>query len=93
MEEKNKEPRNDVQVTIVRKCKNCGQILSENAQDCWKCSSTDINETAEEVTEELTKDTLEAKIDKVMHEFKTYKIVSIVMIVLCAILVLLWIIK
>ncbi len=93
MDEKQKEPRNDVQVTIVRKCKNCGQILSENAQDCWKCSSTDIIETAEEVTEELEKSSLEAKVDQMMHEFKTYKIVSIVMIVFCAILVLLWIIK
>jgi len=45
MEEK-KVNMDDINVKVIRKCANCGQILSDNAYDCLKCSSTDIVEVA-----------------------------------------------
>ncbi len=92
MEEK-KVNMDDINVKVIRKCANCGQILSDNAYDCWKCSSTDIVEVAEEETQELEEKTLQAQFDELKNEFKKYKTVSYVMIGLFAILLLLYIIK
>ena len=47
MEEENKVEmvnENDVDninVKVIKKCAKCGQLLDENAKDCWKCSSKD----------------------------------------------------
>ena len=83
----------DVKVKVIRKCAECGQILSENAYDCWKCSSTNIVDVAEEDNEQLEEQTLSAKFEQLENEFKKYKIVSYVMIGLFALLLLLYIIK
>ena len=91
--EKQTQEEKEIPVKIVRKCNHCGQILSENAHDCWKCSSTDIVEVAEEDTEELEMTTLYAKFQRLEDEFKKYKVVSFVMIALFALLLLLYIIK
>lgn len=86
MEDKEKQTQEEkeIPVKIVRKCNHCGQILSENAHDCWKCSSTDIVEVAEEDTEDLEMTTLYAKFQQLEDEFKKYKVVSFVMIALFA---------
>ena len=94
MEENNKKTKNEeVDVTIVRKCADCGQILSENAYDCWNCSSTNIIDAAEEVTPELEEETLKAQVDRLENEFKKYKLVSFIMIGAFSLLLLLYIIK
>ena len=38
----------DAPVKVIYRCKKCGQILSKDAKDCWKCSSKDIEEVVEE---------------------------------------------
>ena len=63
----------DAPVEIIYRCKKCGQILSATAKDCWKCSSTEIEEVVEEETKELKKVMLQARMDKLEHELKSLK--------------------
>ena len=63
----------DAPVEIIYRCKKCGQILSATAKDCWKCSSTEIEEVVEEETKELKKVMLQARVDKLEHDYKALK--------------------
>ena len=63
----------DAPVEVIYRCKKCGQILSADAKDCWKCSSKEIEEVVEEETKELKKVMLQARIEKLEHEVKTVK--------------------
>ena len=63
----------DAPVEVIYKCAKCGQILSKDAKDCWKCSSKEIEEVVEEETKELKKVMLQARMDKLEHDFKALK--------------------
>lgn len=63
----------DAPVEVIYRCKKCGQILSSDAKDCWKCSSKEIEQVVEEETKELKKVMLQARIEKLEHEVKTVK--------------------
>lgn len=63
----------DAPIEIIYRCKKCGQILSADAKDCWKCSSKEIEQVVEEETKELKKVMLQARMDKIEHEFKQVK--------------------
>ena len=63
----------DAPVEVICRCKKCGQILSSDAKDCWKCSSKEIEQVVEEETKELKKVMLQARIEKLEHEVKTVK--------------------
>lgn len=63
----------DAPVQVIYRCKKCGQILSAEAKDCWKCSSKEIEEVVEEETKELKKVMLQARIDKLEKEVKSLK--------------------
>ena len=63
----------DAPVEVIYRCKKCGQILTAEAKDCWKCSSKEIEEVVEEETKELKKVMLQSRIDKLEHEVKTLK--------------------
>ena len=63
----------DAPVEIIYRCKNCGQILSSDAKDCWKCASKDIERVVEEETKELKKVMLQARIDKLENDIKKMK--------------------
>ena len=63
----------DAPVEVIYRCAKCGQILSKDAKDCWKCSSKEIEEVVEEETKELKKVMLQARMDKVEHDFKQVK--------------------
>ena len=58
----------DAPVEVIYRCAKCGQILSKEAKDCWKCSSKEI----EEVVEEETKETGSSK-----FVFKTTKMIMV----------------
>lgn len=77
----------DAPVEVIYRCKKCGQILSSDAKDCWKCSSKEIEEVVEEETKELKKVMLQARIDKLENEVKNLKKNNDFMYVLFAILV------
>ena len=63
----------DAPVEVIYRCKKCGQILSADAKDCWKCSSKEIEEVVEEETKELKKVMLQARMDKLENELKSVK--------------------
>ena len=63
----------DAPVEVIYRCKKCGQILSKEAKDCWKCSSKEIEEVVEEETKELKKVMLQARQDKLENDFKNLK--------------------
>ena len=63
----------DAPVQVIYRCKKCGQILSEGAKDCWKCSSKEIEEVVEEETKELKKVLLQSRIEKLETEVKNLK--------------------
>lgn len=63
----------DAPVEVIYRCKKCGQILSADAKDCWKCSSKEIEEVVEEETKELKKVMLQARMDKLEDELKSVK--------------------
>lgn len=63
----------DAPVEVIYRCKKCGQILSSDAKDCWKCSSKEIEQVVEEETKELKKVMLQVRIEKLEHEVKTVK--------------------
>lgn len=63
----------DAPVEVIYRCAKCGQILSKEAKDCWKCSSKEIEEVVEEETKELKKVMLQARMDKLEHDFKALK--------------------
>lgn len=63
----------DAPVEIIYRCKKCGQILSANAKDCWKCSSKEIEEVVEEETKELKKVMLQARVAKLENDIKNLK--------------------
>ena len=65
--------QDDAPVAIIYRCKKCHQILDENAKDCWRCSSKEIERVVEEETKELQKVMLQAKIAKLEKEVKTLK--------------------
>ena len=67
------DPNDDAPVQVIYRCKKCGQILSKDAKDCWKCSSKEIEEVVEEDTKELKKVMLQAQIDKLQNEIKNVK--------------------
>ena len=50
----------DAPVEVIYRCKKCGQILTKDAKDCWKCSGKEI----EVVVEEEFVDEIEATIDQ-----------------------------
>ena len=77
----------DAPVEVIYRCAKCGQILSKEAKDCWKCSSKEIEEVVEEETKELKKVMLQARIDKLENEVKNLKKNNDFMYVLFAILV------
>ncbi|MCI5746117.1 MAG: hypothetical protein MR270_07560 [Erysipelotrichaceae bacterium] len=79
----------DAPVSVVYRCKKCGQILSSGAKDCWKCSSKDIEEVVEEETKELKKVMLQARIDKLENDIKSIKKNNDFLYVLFAIMVVL----
>lgn len=78
----------DAPVEVIYRCKKCGQILSKDVKDCWKCSSKEIEEVVEEETKELKKVMLQARIDKLEHEVKSLKKNNDFMYVLFALLVI-----
>ena len=63
----------DAPVEVIYRCAKCGQILSKDAKDCWKCSSKEIEEVVEEETKELKKVMLQARMDKLEHDLKSLK--------------------
>lgn len=63
----------DAPVEVIYRCKKCGQILTKEAKDCWKCSSKEIEVVVEEETKEVKKIMLQSKIDKLEHDFKSLK--------------------
>ena len=63
----------DAPVEVIYRCAKCGQILSKEAKDCWKCSSKEIEEVVEEETKELKKVMLQARMDQLEHELKSLK--------------------
>ena len=63
----------DAPVEVIYRCKKCGQILSAEAKDCWKCSSKEIEEVVEEETKELKKVMLQARMEKLEDELKSVK--------------------
>ena len=63
----------DAPVEVIYRCAKCGQILSKDAKDCWKCSSKEIEEVVEEETKELKKVMLQARMDQLEHELKSLK--------------------
>ena len=63
----------DAPVEVIYRCAKCGQILSKDAKDCWKCSSKEIEEVVEEVTKELKKVMLQARMDKLENDLKSLK--------------------
>ncbi|MDY2888040.1 MAG: hypothetical protein SOU19_00565 [Candidatus Caccosoma sp.] len=63
----------DAPVKVIYRCKKCGQILSKDAKDCWKCSSKDIEEVVEEDTKELRKVMLQDRIEKLENDVKGLK--------------------
>ena len=63
----------DAPVEVIYRCKKCGQILSSDAKDCWKCSSKEIEEVVEEETKELKKVMLQARVDKLENDYKSLK--------------------
>ena len=77
----------DAPVEVIYRCKKCGQILSKGVKDCWKCSSTEIEEVVEEETKELKKVMLQSRIEKLEHEVKSLKKNNDFMYVLFALLV------
>lgn len=82
----------DAPVEVIYRCKKCGQILSSNAKDCWKCSSKEIEEVVEEETKELKKVLLQARIDKLEHEIKSLKKNNDFLYILIAVIVVVMII-
>ena len=67
------DPNDDAPVQIIYRCKKCGQILSKDAKDCWKCSGKEIEEVVEEDTKELKKVLLQSRIEKLENEVKNLK--------------------
>ena len=67
------DPNDDAPVQIIYRCKKCGQILSKDAKDCWKCSGKEIEEVVEEDTKELKKVVLQSRIEKLENEVKNLK--------------------
>ena len=63
----------DAPVEVIYRCAKCGQILSKDAKDCWKCSSKEIEQVVEEDTKELRKVMLQARVDKLEHQVKQVK--------------------
>ena len=63
----------DAPVEVIYRCAKCGQILSKDAKDCWKCSSKEIEEVVEEETKELKKVMLQARVDKLENDYKALK--------------------
>ena len=82
----------DAPVEVIYRCKKCGQILSADAKDCWKCSSKEIEEVVEEETKELKKVLLQARMDKVEHELKQVKKNNDFLYLLIALVVIIFII-
>lgn len=67
------DPNDDAPVKVLYRCKKCGQILDPSAKDCWKCSSKEIEEVVEEDTKDLRKVMLQARIEKLEHDYKSLK--------------------
>ena len=67
------DPSDDAPVQIIYRCKKCGQILSKDAKDCWKCSGKEIEEVVEEDTKELKKVMLQSRIEKLENDVKSLK--------------------
>ena len=63
----------DAPVEVIYRCKKCGQILTKDAKDCWKCSGKEIEIVVEEETKEVKKIMLQSKIDKLEHDLKSVK--------------------
>ena len=78
----------DAPVQISYRCKKCGQILSSDAKDCWKCSSKDIEEVVEEETKEVKKIMLQARMDKLENDNKSLKKSNDFLYILFAVLVI-----
>ena len=69
----------DAPVEVIYRCAKCGQILSKDAKDCWKCSSKEIEEVVEEETKELKK----VNWPKASAIFKYSMIVIIFVVLFC----------
>ena len=82
----------DAPVEVIYRCKKCGQILSADAKDCWKCSSKEIEEVVEEETKELKKVMLQARMDKLENELKSVKKNNDFLYILIAVIVVVMII-
>ena len=82
----------DAPVEVIYRCKKCGQILSSDAKDCWKCSSKEIEEVVEEETKELKKVMLQARMDKLENELKSVKKNNDFLYILIAVIVVVMII-
>ncbi len=99
MEEENKVEmvnENDVDninVKVIKKCAKCGQLLDENAKDCWKCSSKDLVEEAVEITKELEENEIKAKLDRLESEVKNVKTTNSIIFILIIIIALILFLK
>lgn len=82
----------DAPVEVIYRCKKCGQILSADAKDCWKCSSKEIEEVVEEETKELKKVMLQARMDQLENELKSVKKNNDFLYILIAVIVVVMII-
>lgn len=78
----------DAPVEVIYRCKKCGQILTKDAKDCWKCSGKEIEIVVEEETKEVKKIMLQSKIDKLEHDIKSVKKNNDFLYILIAILVI-----
>lgn len=83
----------DVKVKIIKKCGKCGQLLDENAKDCWKCSSKKLVEEAVEETSELEENELKAKLNRLEAEVKSVKFTNTIIFVLVIVLALVFLLK
>lgn len=77
------DPNDDAPVSILYRCKKCGQLLDANAKDCWKCSSKEIEQIVEEDTKDLRKTMLQSRIEKLEHDCKSLKKNNDILFVIC----------
>ena len=75
----------DAPVEVIYRCKKCGQILSADAKDCWKCSSKEIEQVVEEETKELknTNNTKSILVEELIYEWIEYSFLHSKMQYLC----------